>query len=300
MDEDLSRFREHLRDYERLTPSTVYAWVTYTSRLLAFVDDPVTAASGAISGQDLSGWLRKAEEDGYASGTRQHMWYAVRAYYRWLAHEGYTGPSPLGDVRPPRARHAPRSEYTREEAEAVLAIARDRARQGGWRDVYDYTLLSVLRYTGARSAEVAGARVDALDLERRNLSVLGKGAKRRGIPLPRACVEDLRTHLTDARVHLPESPFLFPSRRPGPSTRPSSISTAWVQVIVRRFGEAAGIKGPHHPHRWRHTYATHLLRSGVDVVVVRDLLGHTDVATTSIYLHLLRDDLRDGVERGFS
>ncbi|WP_146211178.1 tyrosine-type recombinase/integrase [Quadrisphaera granulorum] len=224
-----------------------------------------------------------------------------RSYFRWLQHEGHAGATPLGDVRPPRARHAQRRDYSAEEAEAIFEVAQGRARSGEWRDVLDITLLAVLRFTGARCAEVAGLQVDELDLARRNVSVLGKGSKRRSVPLPRRLVVVLERYLAEVRPLLPASSFLFPALRHGgaPTGRERSISTHFLRQVVVRYGEAAGVGGPHHPHRWRHTYATHLLRSGVDVVVVRDLMGHTSVATTSVYLHLLREDMRDGVEKAF-
>ncbi|WP_170131478.1 tyrosine-type recombinase/integrase [Quadrisphaera granulorum] len=102
------------------------------------------------------------------------------------------------------------------------------------------------------------------------MSVLGKGSQRRSVPLPRPLVVVLKRYLTDVRPLLPASGFLFPTLRRGGS----------------RMGRDASV-------------STHLLRSGVDVVVVRDLMGDASVVTTSIYLQLLREDMRDGVDRAF-
>ena len=68
---------------------------------------------------------------------------------------------------------------------------------------------------------------------------------------------------------------------------------------MREAGEVAGVSGRHFPHRWRHTYATSLLRRGVDVFKAKRLLGHSKLATTERYLHLVDDDLADAVDLAF-
>jgi site-specific recombinase XerD len=72
-----------------------------------------------------------------------------------------------------------------------------------------------------------------------------------------------------------------------------------VTRLVSRAGTGAGVGGRHYPHRWRHSYATSLLRRGVDIHVVQRLLGHSNIATTTRYLHLSDADLSDAVERAF-
>jgi site-specific recombinase XerD len=72
-----------------------------------------------------------------------------------------------------------------------------------------------------------------------------------------------------------------------------------LERVVQRYGEMAGVAGPHLPHRWRHTYATYLLRRGLDISHIQKLLGHASMTTTSIYLHLVQDDLQEGVTRAF-
>jgi site-specific recombinase XerD len=72
-----------------------------------------------------------------------------------------------------------------------------------------------------------------------------------------------------------------------------------VTVLVRDAGSGAGLSGRHFPHRWRHSYATSLRCRGVDIHVVQRLLGHSNIATTTRYLHLSDADLTDAVEKAF-
>jgi site-specific recombinase XerD len=72
-----------------------------------------------------------------------------------------------------------------------------------------------------------------------------------------------------------------------------------ITVLVKAAGAGAGVSGRHFPHRWRHSYATSLLRRGADIHVVQRLLGHSNIATTTRYLHLSDADLTDAVAKAF-
>ncbi|WP_432502250.1 tyrosine-type recombinase/integrase, partial [Kineococcus arenarius] len=80
------------------------------------------------------------------------------------------------------------------------------------------------------------------------------------------------------------------------STGPGAVP---IERITYKHANAVEIDGPHHPHRWRHTYATHLLRQGADIHMVQKLLGHANINTTVIYLHLMVDDLQNSVDKAF-
>ena len=163
-----------------------------------------------------------------------------------------------------------------------------------------HAVLATLRYTGLRRNEVAVVRLDGVDLETRRLSVVGKGDKPRIVPIAPPLVPVLDDYLTTARPELPKSPFFFanPSSHRGDRYE-GRIGPTTVAKVVAGAGTGAGVGGRHFPHRWRHSYATSLLRRGVDIHVVQRLLGHANIATTTRYLHLSDADLSDAVERAF-
>lgn len=167
-------------------------------------------------------------------------------------------------------------------------------------NIFDYAVLSTLRYTGVQRTELTTLRLSDLDIDRTRLSVLGKGNKLRTVPLPPVYVEVMTWYLTEVRRYLPESDRLFANPRSllrGPHRGATNGKT--LERVVQRYGEMAGVAGPHLPHRWRHTYATYLLRRGLDISHIQKLLGHASMTTTSIYLHLVQDDLQEGVTRAF-
>jgi site-specific recombinase XerD len=148
----------------------------------------------------------------------------------------------------------------------------------------DTAIVEVLYGSGLRVAELCGLTAADLDLQRGLVTVWGKGAKQRQVPLSRPAVEALRRYLHSERGVLdPEAQVatLFPNRRGNPLT-PRDVR----RIIDRRARE------PTHPHALRHTFATHLLDGGADLRSVQELLGHTDLATTQIYTHVSKERLR--------
>ena len=115
----------------------------------------------------------------------------------------------------------------------------------------------------------------------------------------RTCLADvLREYLEALRPKLPASPYLFANPRGNRSLRGRYGARA-LHNLVLEAGTSAGVAGRHHPHRWRHTYATSLVRRGEDIHVVQRLMGHSNIATTTRYLHLSDADLLEAIDRAF-
>jgi len=216
---------------------------------------------------------------------------SLRRYFDWLRRRGRieVDPSarlaaPGGDGRLPRVLRRDELEVLLDEeapptddpVEAAVAL-RDRA------------VLEVLYGSGLRVSELCGLRPADVDLARTRLTVLGKGAKERVVPLSPPAADALRTWLDAGRRVLattatPED-AVFVNRRARP------LSPRDVRRILDRRAS-----GPAHPHALRHTFATHLLDGGADLRAVQELLGHADLATTQLYTHVSRERLRGVLE----
>ncbi len=120
------------------------------------------------------------------------------------------------------------------------------------------------------------------------------------MPIAPPLVPILENYLATLRPAAPKSAFFFvnPSAQRG-GTHAGRFGPSSVAVLVRAAGTGAGVSGRHFPHRWRHSYATTLLRRGADIHVVQRLLGHSNIATTTRYLHLSDTDLADAVDKAF-
>ncbi len=110
--------------------------------------------------------------------------------------------------------------------------------------------------------------------------------------LPAPLVPVLYVYLDEVRPQLPASDLLFVNPRGYGIHHPHRFEQAALGREVELAGLGAGVPGRHHPHKWRHTYATELVRAGVDIHVVQRLLGHASIRSTVGYTHLVVDDLR--------
>jgi site-specific recombinase XerD len=215
---------------------------------------------------------------------------SLRRYFGWLLRSGViaTDPTarlsaPKGDARLP---HVLRADELHRLLDAPPARVEDdpeflRSR--------DDAVLELLYGSGLRVSEVCSLEVGHVDPRRKWLSVWGKGAKERKVPLSAPAAEALRGWLAHGRRDaLEASPggaathdALFVNRRGRPLT-PRDVR----RILDRRSPV------PTHPHALRHTFATHLLDGGADLRAVQELLGHADLATTQIYTHVSRERLR--------
>ena len=154
----------------------------------------------------------------------------------------------------------------------------------------DRALLALLCGSGIRASEAASLRCRQVDLIRLTISVCGKGGHERSIPLNPQLGLVMQQYERARGASSPTAPF-FRSRFGGPLSRGS------IYERVRTWGQRSHVGIPISPHRLRHTFATHLVRSGVGIVTIRDLLGHRQITSTQIYLHVTAEDLRAAAAR---
>lgn len=165
---------------------------------------------------------------------------------------------------------------TRDEVARLLAAARPGR---------DRTILEVKYSCGLRLRELLGLTVGDIDGGRMALHIRrGKGQKDRFVPLSPRVLDLLRAYWRD---HRPAT-YLFPGSKPG-----THLDGGTVQRLCRRTARRAGLTKRVHPHTLRHSFATHLLEAGVDLLSVQKLLGHSHFQTTAVYLHISERRLAD-------
>jgi site-specific recombinase XerD len=212
---------------------------------------------------------------------------ALRRYFQWLVRAGHLEVDPTvglqargGDGRLPRVLDG-------RDLDVLLdgAVPED---EPDWRRRRDDAVLEVLYGSGLRVGELCGLDLASLDLAQAAVTVLGKGAKERRVPLSDPAVRALRSWLAVRHEVVPDDvvsprgqPVLFGNERGHPLT-PRDVR----RIVDRRS------PSPTHPHALRHSFATHLLDGGADLRAVQELLGHADVATTQRYTHVSRERLR--------
>ncbi len=284
-DERLQRYLQHIRVERRLAPRTI---AMYLDALDWLVD--AAAADGvelqAAQTHDLRRWTAGLRERGLGPRSIAIALAAWRGLYKYWGREGLLAFNPVDGIRPPKA---PKPLPKALSVDQAMALAEQppagddpalRAR--------DHCIVELLYGCGLRVGELvaldlaAGVRAAGwIDVADATAHVLGKGSKRRSVPVGPPALLALRAW-TEARGALarPEEPALFVSRHG------SRLSASQVRTRLQALAQSAGLATGVHPHMLRHSYASHLLQSSGDLRAVQELLGHASISTTQIYTKL--------------
>lgn len=278
----------HLRVERALSPNTVVAYGRDLAGLLAFAAEAGVTEPRELDLSIVSGWLGSLGKRGLGPRTAARKLSAARGLVRFLLREGELADDPTRlAARPRLGRRLPRP-LTPDDVLRLIETPDPTTLRG----LRDRAMLSVAYAAGLRVSELVGLTLGDVDLRRGVVSALGKGNKRRLVPLGEVALTHLEAYLAQRAIERPEpATALFHSPRGGPLTRQGF----WK--IVGQYSRAAGIVSRVHPHRLRHSFATHLLSGGADLRSVQTLLGHANVVTTEIYTQVSRDHLRHAHRR---
>ena len=284
----------HLDDFERsLTTASANTIAAYRRDIVGFVDWAERAGHdgpGAIDRVTLRRFLAYLATRRYAKTSIARKASALRRYFAWLARVGVIAvdpasalTAPRGASRLPRVLPAAEIDQLLDAPPAAIDADPDEIR------LRDDAVLELLYGSGLRVGELCGLDVDAVDVRTRTVTVWGKGAKQRRVPISEPAAQTVTAWIRRARQSLlgPDAgPALFVNRR-GVRLTPRDVR----RLIDRRA------QRPTHPHALRHSFATHLLDGGADLRAVQELLGHADLATTQIYTHVSAQRLKAVYER---
>lgn len=209
----------------------------------------------------------------------------LRQFFRFALIEGYVKEDPTETVESPRFRMGLPMFLSVEEVDRLLA-APDAGTIIGLRDK---AMIEVMYSAGLRVSELCGLRISDMHFDAGYLRCLGKGNKERLVPIGRKALEIVQRYLRDSRPKLlrgKSTELLFLNRHGGGCSRHGFWKT------VSDCGKKAGLRKKLKPHMLRHSFATHLLDRGADLRAVQMMLGHTDIATTQIYTHVVEERLK--------
>lgn len=284
----LEQFRDYLTFERGLSDRTVSAYGRDLARWAAYVEEHGARGPEAVTPAHLRDWVFSLKDTGLAAGSIRRAQSAVRTYYGFLLAEEAVTVDPTERLESPRLGRRLPHFLTRNEVERLLD-APDPEAPMYWRD---RAVLELLYATGIRVSELAELPLVALELDEGFITVLGKGAKERLVPVGAPALRAVVRYLRETRPRLDRGGGrakgrVFLNSRGGP------LSRVAVWTLVKGSARRAGLTKKVSPHTLRHTFATHLLEGGADLAAVQELLGHADIGTTQIYTHLDRQHLRD-------
>lgn len=236
---------------------------------------------------DIAEYASDLAQRGYAPASRERHLSAVKGLYRFLVREDVLPDDPSAFVALPQVPQRLPDVLSIEKAAELL----DQPFRDDALGARDRALMEVLYGCGLRASELTGLDVSDVLLGEGILRVTGKGGLERIVPVGGMAAAALEDYLRDARPQL-----LAKARAPHAAVflnaRGGRLSRQGVFNVVERCGAAVGIAGLH-PHTLRHTFATHLLEGGADLRTIQEMLGHADIATTQIYVHVSRSHIKE-------
>ena len=269
-DQAVAEFLDYLKEYRSFSQWTVRAYGTdlrmlreFLERRLGRVPKPTELTRELIVQFGVS--LR-----GAAPLTLRRKYACTSSFFGFLQDMGYAQANPARRLPLPRVSEYVPVYLSQEMVQKLIAAA-----DTPWTKAMVMLLLS----TGIRRSEAVGITLDDIDLEKRQLLIRGKGDKERVVPLTDQAVEAIQAYLPHRTKT--QSRHLFVSAYGGHPLQ-GRVINRMLEIVIRKAGlEGQGIT----PHKLRHTFATHLIRNGVDIRTVQELLSHSELETTAKYLH---------------
>lgn len=285
MKTSITQFLTHLSRQRRLSDHTCAAYNTDLDQFAAFLHGCQVDRVEQIDRNAVRDFLSFLHNKGFGRRSVARKLAAVRTFLSYLCNVGDLDRNPALDVRPPRQDKMLPVHLDVDEVARAMSLPSPNTVLG----LRDRAILELFYSAGIRLRELAGLKIEAVDLADKLVRVVGKGNKERLVPFGEPARVALVAYLmrreelvseqtTDGR-HL----FLARSGRP---LSPSGIQGRVTRYLSKATGRALS------PHALRHAYATHLLDAGADLNAVKELLGHASLSTTQVYTHVSVERLK--------
>jgi len=291
----VQQYLDHVRVEKRLAPRTLILYGLDLQKLCHFAGQAGVDLL-EVRNVHIRRWVAQMHSGGRSGRGIALILSGWRGFYTWLGRSGQVASNPVQDVRAPKpGKPLPKALGV----DDAVQLADFQGEDDAWLEARDAAMVELLYGSGLRVGELVGLDVQAssgargwVDLQAAEAHVLGKGSKRRTVPMGRAALAALTRWLalrgpigTSAGAPVPASQAdsaraLFLGRN---ETRLTAQSV-WQRL--RRRSLQAGLASPVHPHMLRHSFASHVLQSSGDLRAVQELLGHANISTTQVYTRL--------------
>ena len=276
LDNALRGYLDHLVQIRRASAHTVAAYRRDLGAVADWLAERGHAGWDHIATADLRDYLAHRHRAGAKPASLSRLASALRSFYTWQMRQGFADTNPATDLRAPKKPAKLPETIDVDDLTRVLDAAPDDTLE-----TRDLALLELFYSAGARLAEVAELDLADIDLAEGEARVIGKGNKERRVPIGAKAAAALDRWLAVRNtLATPGVTALFVSQR---GTR---LSRRSIAARMARWALTHGLPVHLHPHKLRHSFATHLLESSADLRAVQELLGHAHISTTQIYTHL--------------
>lgn len=278
---DIKCFMDYLRNEKKASENTVVSYHRDLQQMAAYLRESGITDPQKVTRTSLNSYILHLEKEGRATTTISRELASIKAFFQYELREGKIQENPAQMIKAPKIEKKAPVILTVNEVNALLGQPGNSSPKA----IRDRAMMELLYATGIRVSELIGLRMEDVNIQVGYITCRDR-SKERMVPFGRNAKQALEQYLKEARRELlkgQDSPWLFTNC----SGQPMSRQGFWK--LIKYYGEKAGIKTDITPHTLRHSFAVHLIRQGADIHAVQAMLGHSDMATTQIYMNCARE-----------
>ncbi len=279
-------FIQYLRTEKNYSPHTEISYISDLTQLEEYtIETQGEFNPTAIDKDIIRGWIIEMTEDGIKPRTINRKLSAIKTFFRYLQKTEVIEVNPVDGITGPKTPKNLPTFVSHKEMEVLLRD--DSLFKDDFEGVRDKFIIELLYVTGMRRSELAGLKNEDVDSKAKNVKVIGKRNRERVIPISEQTAKSLKKYI-EVRDEVIKniSPYLFVNKT-GEGIKPNAIYN-----IVNKYLENIPTISKKSPHVLRHSFATEMLNSGADINAVKEIMGHSSLASTEIYTHVTFKELK--------
>ena len=285
MEQQLDQFIHYLEDIKKSSRNTVLSYKRDLEKFLTFLSSQEIEGLSSVNETTMNAYILTMEEQQFATSTISRNIAALKSFFDYLVHYEHYTVNPTMHLKTPKIEKKTPEVLTVEQVTKLLEQPAGRNNK----EIRDKAMLEMMYATGIRVSELVSLTIDDINVQAGYIRCSERG-RERIIPIGSVARISLRQYLKLSRpVMLADhnSRILFPNC----NGKPMSRQGFWK--ILKQYAAKAGIEADITPHTLRHSFAAHLLENGADLRSVQEMLGHSDISTTQIYLKMNTGRIRD-------
>lgn len=278
MEVEIQEFIRYIHEEKHISLNTEVSYQRDLVKLSGYIKDQKIPALTRVNATNLNSYMLYMEKNGSAPSSISRNIASIKAFYAYLWKQGIIEKDPAENLKAPRIEKKFPDILTVEEVDLLLRQPKGESAK----EIRDRAMLELLYATGIRVSELIGLKVSDVNLSMEYIRCMVHG-RERIIPFGSKAKDALNTYILAARKQLLkgiESDMFFVNC----SGKPMSRQGFWK--LIKSYGTKAGIEKEITPHTLRHSFASHLVENGADLRSVQEMLGHSDISTTQMYINM--------------
>lgn len=266
---------DFLRIEKQASPHTISNYQRQLKAVCTLLAEKQVATWQEVDSSVVRWLLTQSHKQGLSAKSIGLRLVALRQFLDFLLKKGDIKVNPAVGIKSPKtSKHLPKNIDAEQVGLLLNSDSNDPL------DLRDLAMMELMYSSGLRLSELQGLDLGDMDLSIGEARLLGKGNKERIVPIGSKAIAALQKWLTVRSEFMPQDNAVFLNQRG------ARLSHRSIQLIMQKWGQKQGLSSHLHPHKLRHSFATHLLEASADLRAVQELLGHSSLATTQIYTHL--------------